>query len=98
MIDPVQYIMFCHDALIPIGRTEMRGLKKLTDKYGWLDEDRYLRIMKRLGIPITQHQLDIMENMPQRGTSTDESMAMLRKCADMAKEFYEINRIKAARG
>lgn len=98
MIDPVQYIIFCHDALIPIGRTEMRGLKKLTDKDGWLDEDRYLRIMKRLGIPITQHQLDIMENMPQRGTPTDESMAMLRKCADMAKEFYKINRIKAARG
>ena len=90
MIRARQYLDYCYMCQIPLAKTELRILDELTDKNGWVDEEKYVDRMTETPIFVTQNQLTILAMLPKKYERTRRSR--LNKMGHFLAEVYQLNK------
>ena len=91
MLKARRYIEYCLMADIPLGRTELAILDKMTDKNGWFDEEAYLEEMDKVPVYVTNNQRKLLAIMPQRYQRGGKYRARIKLLGKFLAQVYGYN-------
>lgn len=91
MLKARRYIEYCLMADIPLSRTEVDLLDKMSDRNGWFDEEAYLKAMEQMPIYVTKNQKKLLSIMPQRYQQGGKYRARIKLLGKFLAQVHRVN-------